>query len=346
MNIKREWKEVIRWKPDNKSETTEAIVQISNDGIARRLEHKRWSKKNNSYSIIREHYYSKMTNRGQQVFDSDEKIEKNGLYEHYNINSKKYFAHQLVAKAFIPNPNNYKIVNHKNGIRNDNRAENLEWCTKKHNSRHAVETGLIKSDYHIKINDIEKQEIINLLEEGISPVEISKKINNKLSHETIRLISKKNINYKNVRKPREKKIIDYAEKRKKQKENFKLDYEEKNKIIKMIEDGNSKSLLAKDIKNLNQKLDSLYKEDKNYSKIINENSSLLSAIENKDRGIKQRIDTKKFIFSYGTKKSRIHHNGISRDNYNDALEDKKNFLLIACKDKKVLFEKVKSYYYE
>lgn len=49
-------------------------------------------------------------------------------------NKKQYRVHQLVAKAFIPNPNNYPFINHKNEIKNDNRVENLEWCSIKYNS--------------------------------------------------------------------------------------------------------------------------------------------------------------------------------------------------------------------
>ena len=46
---------------------------------------------------------------------------------------------RLVAKAFIPNPNNYKIVNHIDGNKGNNNIENLEWCTATWNNIHAFE---------------------------------------------------------------------------------------------------------------------------------------------------------------------------------------------------------------
>lgn len=53
--------------------------------------------------------------------------------------SKAYKSHRLVCSAFIPNPLGLPHVNHKNGVRMDNRVENLEWCTALQNSRHAIE---------------------------------------------------------------------------------------------------------------------------------------------------------------------------------------------------------------
>lgn len=51
---------------------------------------------------------------------------------------KKYSVHRIVAAAFIPNPNNYPEVNHKDEDTANNKADNLEWCTAKYNSNYGT----------------------------------------------------------------------------------------------------------------------------------------------------------------------------------------------------------------
>lgn len=75
-------------------------------------------------------------------------LHKHGHYDvgfTLNYSRKLYKAHRLVAIAFIPNPENKPDINHKNGIRTDNRICNLEWVTVAENNKHARETGLFKS---------------------------------------------------------------------------------------------------------------------------------------------------------------------------------------------------------
>lgn len=76
-------------------------------------------------------------------------ISHNGYVEItlYKDKTKKRFAiHRLVAKAFIPNPDNKPEVNHIDNNPQNNHVSNLEWVTHKENVRHAWESGKMKSN--------------------------------------------------------------------------------------------------------------------------------------------------------------------------------------------------------
>ena len=56
---------------------------------------------------------------------------------------KFWFAHRLVANAYIANPRGCKELNHRNGKKTDNAVANLEWCTRLENMKHAFRQGMV-----------------------------------------------------------------------------------------------------------------------------------------------------------------------------------------------------------
>lgn len=61
-----------------------------------------------------------------------------------NRHERPYGIHRLLALAFIPNPENKREVNHKDGNKHNNAIDNLEWATSSENRQHAFDTGLKK----------------------------------------------------------------------------------------------------------------------------------------------------------------------------------------------------------
>lgn len=102
----------------------EGAYQISNLGNVRSLD--RYVKDKNRTQFIK----GKRLKKGKRNTYYVISLNKNGSRKSYQI-------HRLVAEAFIPNPNNYPVVNHIDENRTNNRIENLEWCTQKYNINHS-----------------------------------------------------------------------------------------------------------------------------------------------------------------------------------------------------------------
>ena len=106
----------------------EGLYQVSNFGEIKSLS--RWKHlPNGKYTVSKE----KLLSPAQ--------IGKDGykfVYLTVDGRSKRFYVHRIVAEAFLPNPNRLPFVNHLNGIKFDNRPENLEWCSRSENTKHAA----------------------------------------------------------------------------------------------------------------------------------------------------------------------------------------------------------------
>lgn len=116
-----------------------------------------------------------------------QRINKYGYYDvglrfkdENGIKRKRPFEiHRLMAKTFIPNPNNLPCVNHIDGDKLNNKVNNLEWCTVRYNTKHAADNGKIpqqkgQNNKTAKLSDFEIPEIMILRASKMTVKEIAK----------------------------------------------------------------------------------------------------------------------------------------------------------------------------
>ena len=137
------------WKP---VKDFEKYYMISNKGNLKSIIKRQYSFKDKKIIETKEEKYLKLTN--------DRGYKKIIL----SLNGKRYlkYIHRLVAEAFIPNPNNYKEVNHIDSDPSNNCVENLEWCDRKYNLNY-----MIKHQEEIKERNELRLEILENIFYGI-----------------------------------------------------------------------------------------------------------------------------------------------------------------------------------
>ena len=115
--------------------------------------------------------YPKHKHRGKflkQILRKDGYMEV-GLTK--NKTRKTFIVHRLVAKTFIENKNNKKEVNHKDGIKTNNNALNLEWVTSSENQIHAIKNGLQAFTEKHRISAIENGRKNGMKNKGVLKIE-------------------------------------------------------------------------------------------------------------------------------------------------------------------------------
>lgn len=110
-------------------ENYEGYYQISNLGRVKSLE--RYKKIKTKKVLLKE----RIMKPHKQYGKSDNEYLDIILYK--NGKSERFYVHRLVAKAFIPNPENKNQVNHKDKNKQNNNVYNLEWCTQNENVKHS-----------------------------------------------------------------------------------------------------------------------------------------------------------------------------------------------------------------
>lgn len=119
---------------------TNEKYSVSNLGRVRRNEHYTDVRPDNYHFNWRKQHYKQRMLKPHLNYDGYEIVS-------LQVSEGKVMrkaVHILVAQAFIPNPNNLPCVNHKNEKRNDNRVNNLEWCTVQYNNKYGTRSDKIR----------------------------------------------------------------------------------------------------------------------------------------------------------------------------------------------------------
>ena len=170
MNMEEIWKDIQGY---------EGLYQVSNLGKIKSL---------NRISCINRQLTGKILNPIKQI---------SGYYSiglSKNAEVKLFLIHRLVAEAFIPNPNNYPCVNHKDENKQNNfvwvnkdgtvdlEKSNLEWCTVKYNSNYGTRNKRLSDNHKGILNTHKSKSILqfdlknNYIKEYPSVAEVNRQL--------------------------------------------------------------------------------------------------------------------------------------------------------------------------
>lgn len=155
-HVMEEWRDVFDW---------EEYYQVSNLGRVRR--------KDRYINVVHKHYGEHVKHINGGILSS---IKTNDPYKHHILsaggNRYSVRTHVLVARAFVLNPENKPQVNHIDGNKWNNNADNLEWCTRSENGQHAYDMGLHiaphgERHFRAKLKEKDVFDIIDLYNNGM-----------------------------------------------------------------------------------------------------------------------------------------------------------------------------------
>ncbi len=111
----------------------EGLYQVSNLGRVKCLEHKCPGRYKGKFRTVKEHLMTCVENKTNgYIYVTLSNLDR----------GRTFTVHRLVANAFIPNPENLPVLNHKDEDKHNNSVDNLEWCTSLYNNTY--------KDVHLK----------------------------------------------------------------------------------------------------------------------------------------------------------------------------------------------------